>query len=215
MKEEDMVKPKKSKPISTPPKQFKPRQSQFAPTSGIQKPIPPPKPQAKSTGGVEKRKKEKPQRDYIAETIEDIETKSDEAVKERYDVNLADDDTQPKEKSQAKFIPKVHATILDKKKDQSSKKTMLAGKSNDQTIVADDPYNANADNSSEAIQDPPMIKCVSDKENEEKVDAEKGEDDVEKDEKDASEEVVGKDKGEEDDQASMIGARDTVAVKGK
>ncbi|XP_059073722.1 uncharacterized protein LOC131874389 [Cryptomeria japonica] len=45
------------------------------------KPVPPPKPQTKSTGGDEKRKKGKTQREYVAVTIEE-ETKSNEAVKE-------------------------------------------------------------------------------------------------------------------------------------
>ncbi|XP_059075147.1 uncharacterized protein LOC131875135 [Cryptomeria japonica] len=81
LKEEDMVKLKKTKPVST-PKQTKPRKNQFAPTSGVQNHISPSKPQAKSIGGVDKRKKEKPQREYVATTTEDVETKSNEAVKE-------------------------------------------------------------------------------------------------------------------------------------
>lgn len=79
---EDIMKPKKTKPVSTPPKQSKPRQSQSAPTSGVQKPIPPLKPQAKSTGGAKKRKEEKSQREYVTTTTKDVETEYDEAVKE-------------------------------------------------------------------------------------------------------------------------------------
>ncbi|XP_059068979.1 uncharacterized protein LOC131859358 [Cryptomeria japonica] len=44
--------------------------------------VPPPKPQANSTGATKKRKKEKPQREYVAPTTKDVETKFDEAVRE-------------------------------------------------------------------------------------------------------------------------------------
>ncbi|XP_059073117.1 uncharacterized protein LOC131873950 [Cryptomeria japonica] len=79
LKEEDMEKPKKSKFISTPPKQSKPKQSQPTPTFDVQKFVPPPKSQSTSTGGAGKRKKEKPTRKYIT-TKEETET--DEKVGE-------------------------------------------------------------------------------------------------------------------------------------
>ncbi|XP_057866428.2 uncharacterized protein C13E7.07-like [Cryptomeria japonica] len=83
IKEDDMTKPKKSKLVPTPLKQAKQRQSQSGPTSSVQKPIPSPKSQStSSTGGAEKRKKEKPQRVYVATTGENIETESDKVVKE-------------------------------------------------------------------------------------------------------------------------------------
>ncbi|XP_057820306.2 uncharacterized protein LOC131033178 [Cryptomeria japonica] len=82
LKEDDILKPKNSKSVSTPPKKTKPRQSQSTPTSGAQKPIPPPKQQSKSTSGAKKRKKEKPQRENVPAIAEDVETKFDEAVRE-------------------------------------------------------------------------------------------------------------------------------------
>ncbi|XP_059070469.1 uncharacterized protein LOC131860118 [Cryptomeria japonica] len=72
-----MVKPKKTKLLSTPPKPRK----KLAPSSGAQKPVPPPNPQSKSSGGVEKRKKGNPERFYVVATAEE-EVESDEAVRE-------------------------------------------------------------------------------------------------------------------------------------
>lgn len=62
-------------------------------------------------------------------------------------------------------------------------------------MIVDDPDKANIDNTSETVQDPQVIDVVSKK----TVDEEKGEDDAKKGEKDASAEVVGKEKGEEKD----------------
>ncbi|XP_059078088.1 uncharacterized protein LOC131876662 [Cryptomeria japonica] len=76
--EEDMVK-NKYNPIFTPPKKAKAKQSKSTPTSGVQKVVPPPKPQSSSTDGAEKRKKEKPVRTYV---IAEEETKLDEKVRE-------------------------------------------------------------------------------------------------------------------------------------
>ncbi|XP_059076721.1 uncharacterized protein LOC131875986 [Cryptomeria japonica] len=141
LKEEDMAKPKKSKPVSTPLKQPKPREPQYVSTFGVQKLVPPPKPQTTSTGGVEKRKKEKSTRKYV--TIEE-EMESDEEVRE----------------------------------------------------------------------DPLMIKVISEKAVEERVDADKDKDDGEKDEKDESAEVAQKEKGEKkEDQALVTVARDTIPNK--
>ncbi|XP_059067434.1 uncharacterized protein LOC131858260 [Cryptomeria japonica] len=87
LKGEDMVKPKKTKPLSTSPKPSKPGKTNSAPTSSAQKPVPPPKPQRKSTGGVEKGKKENPQREYVVATTKDVETDNDEAIKALIDLS--------------------------------------------------------------------------------------------------------------------------------
>ncbi|XP_057830558.1 uncharacterized protein LOC131041464 [Cryptomeria japonica] len=79
LKEEDMAKPKKSKPVSTPLKQPKSRQSQSEPTSYMEKAVPPPKSQSTSSGGAKKRKKEKPTRKYVAT---EEENESDDGVRE-------------------------------------------------------------------------------------------------------------------------------------
>ncbi|XP_059072870.1 uncharacterized protein LOC131873701 [Cryptomeria japonica] len=79
LKDEDMVKPMKTKPETLSPKPRQTRKS--TPSSGAQKPIPPPKPQSKPSSGAKKRKKGKPRRFYVA-TIAEVETKSDEAVRE-------------------------------------------------------------------------------------------------------------------------------------
>lgn len=65
-----MVKPK-TKLVSTPPKKTKPSKTKSAPTIGSQKPIPPPKPQTRSTDGEKKRKKGKPVRKYATITAEE------------------------------------------------------------------------------------------------------------------------------------------------
>ncbi|XP_059073325.1 uncharacterized protein LOC131874100 [Cryptomeria japonica] len=327
LKEEDMAKPKKSKSVSTPPKQSKTRQSQSVPTSGVQKFVPPPKPQTTSTSGAKKRNKEKPTRKYVA--VEE-ETQSDEEIKEvkktstyvrvvkkpqfsgaqlskkpraetesskrarvgkkqkskldetlksdkvertyevvppmtlkqvidevlkdgnmclytmkffddkdqraiekvvvqymdiyskmkslkrqiqflidqRIDVNPTHDDTHSEDQSHDTFVLEVHEASPDKKKDQSSKKAIAKGKSNDQTTIDD--VDAANDISDEAEQDPPVIKVVLEKATEETIDVDKGEDDGH----DAS--VEGEEKGEEkSDQAPTTVARDTVIDKGK
>ncbi|XP_057823849.2 uncharacterized protein LOC131036073 [Cryptomeria japonica] len=79
LKEEDMVKPKKTKPKSP---SLKPRQTRKAtPSSDAQKLVLPPKPQSKPSDKDEKRKKGKSERVY-ATTIVEEETESDEAVRE-------------------------------------------------------------------------------------------------------------------------------------
>ncbi|XP_059071298.1 uncharacterized protein LOC131865151 [Cryptomeria japonica] len=60
LKEEDMVK-QQDKSVPTPPKQAKAKLRKFAPTSNVQKVVPPPKSQSTTTNGAEKRK-EKPMR---------------------------------------------------------------------------------------------------------------------------------------------------------
>lgn len=79
LKEEDMVKPKKTKLKNPSPK---PRQTRkLTSSSDAQKTDPPPKPQSKPSGGAEKRKKGKPGRVYVATTVEE-ETESDEVMRE-------------------------------------------------------------------------------------------------------------------------------------
>ncbi|XP_059077885.1 uncharacterized protein LOC131876484 [Cryptomeria japonica] len=219
LKEEDMENSKKTKPFSTSSKKSKPREFWSAPTFDVQKTSPPPKPQSTPTSGVEKRKKEKPQRVYVAATTEDIETKFDEVVKEvkktttyaivvkkphpdqRIDVNL-------EEPSHETPILEVHKVVLDKKKDQSPKKAILKGQSNDQTPVDDD--SANVDIFGDIVQELPVIEVISEKEAKEIVEVEKGKDG----DKDESAEVG--DKGEkEKDHALVTVARDVVLTKEK
>ncbi|XP_057851515.1 uncharacterized protein LOC131061720 [Cryptomeria japonica] len=217
LKKEDMVKPKKAKLVSTPPKQSKPRQSQSTPTSGVQKPIPSPKPQAKSTSGAKKRKKEKSQREYVAATAEDVENESDEMVKEvkktttyaRVVKKPQFDGAQPTKKSKSEVEQSGRARA-SKKQNSKSDEALKSIK----VEVVDDSDNANDNNSNEVVQDPPVVEVVLEKAVEESIDGEKGKDDAEKGEddgKDASAEVAGKEKGEDkDDQAPVTMARDTL-----
>ncbi|XP_059067533.1 uncharacterized protein LOC131858338 [Cryptomeria japonica] len=205
-----MVNPKKSKLVPTPPKQAKPRQSQSAPTFNAQKPIAPSKSQTTTSfDGAEKRKKEKHQRVYVVSTTEDIETESDEAVKEIYEVTKETEtilkqflidkiiDVNLKEPSQDTSISDVHAVVPDKKKDQSSVKETPEEQPKVHTRVDDD--NANVDISGEAVQDPPKIE---EKVVDETIDVDKDKDDGEEGEKDENAEIAEKEKGEkETDQA--------------
>ncbi|XP_059075185.1 uncharacterized protein LOC131875169 [Cryptomeria japonica] len=210
-----MAKLKMSKPVSTPPKKSKPRQSQSAPTSGVQKPVPPPKSQTTSTDGAKKRKKEKPQREYGATTIEDIETEYDEVAKEvkktttyarvvkNPQFGCAQPTKKPREEADPSgrtrsnlmtHVPEVHEAIPDKQKDQSSEKAILEVQP----------------------KDPPVIEIVSEKETEETNDTKKGEDDGEEGEKDEIVEVVENEKGEKkEDQVPVTVARDFVTDKCK
>ncbi|XP_059070495.1 uncharacterized protein LOC131860139 [Cryptomeria japonica] len=219
LKEEDMVKPKKKKPVSTPPKQSKPGQSQTAPTSCAQKPTPPPKPQSKSTGGAEKRKNENYQREYVVATVGD-ETESDEAVKEvkktaTYARGVKKPQSGGAQSSARARVRKKHKSKLDeamksnKVEDQSSENGVPEEHTSVHTIV-DDPNNANIDTSGEVVLDPLVIEVISKKVAEEIDDAEKGEDDG----KGESVEVPEKEKGEKkEDQCLVTVARDIVVDK--
>ncbi|XP_059073825.1 uncharacterized protein LOC131874459 [Cryptomeria japonica] len=212
LKEEDMENPKKTKSVSTPPKQSKPRQSQSAPTSGVQKPILLPKPQAKPTGRVEKRKKEKPQREYVEAIAKDIETESDEVVKEVKKIATYARVVRKPQSGGAQSTKKPRTEVEPSGRARANKKQKFELDEDLKSGKVKVDVDQRVDNSGEAKQAPSVIEVVSEKAVEETVDAEKGEDDG----KDVSAKVVGKEKGEEKDyQAPVTVARDTLADKGK
>ncbi|XP_057853020.2 uncharacterized protein LOC131063249 [Cryptomeria japonica] len=176
------------------------------------KPIPPPKSQStSSTDGEKKRKKEKPQRVYVATTVEDMETESDEAVREvkkiatyaRVMMKPQSGGGQPSKK------PRVESESSNQRVDVNSE-----GRSNKQTWVEN--VDGANDTSGDVVHDPPVIGVVSKKLVEEILDVEKDKGDGEKDGKGKSAEVVDKEKGEEkEDRALTTVARDIGVVKGK
>ncbi|XP_059067907.1 uncharacterized protein LOC131858628 [Cryptomeria japonica] len=111
LKEEDAVK-KQAKPI--PPKQPKSKPIKSALAPNVQKLVPPP-PKSKPTisiGGVEKRKKEKPTRQY---TAPEEEKKLDEEVREEINkiLGLAKENFRSKHRVNKIMIIRVYEVVKD------------------------------------------------------------------------------------------------------
>ncbi|XP_059070548.1 uncharacterized protein LOC131860187 [Cryptomeria japonica] len=204
LKEEDMVKPQ-DKLVPTPSKQAKVKQSKSAPNSGVQKSAPPRKPQSTSTDGIEKRKKEKYTRKYVA-TKE--ETESDEEVRE-----------VKKTTTFARVVRKTvsgDASFAKKLKTQGEQSSRTRIDLVEREIVDDTTDNQAVGNSDEPTQDPPKIEIIVEIIATELSEAGKGEGDGEKGEEVVKTKKAVKEKGEEKtNEALVIMTKAIIPDKGK